>query len=266
MALWESLVDITQSINELWMVRGDFNLVTSNEENLGGLPVTVADTVYFNHCISVCNLEDPGFKGSKFTWWNGRVDEACIFERLDKALWNKNLQNLFQEKIIKSFRFLNFWLEDETCLEVIRKNWITEVQGNLFIMFHHKPKKTKKALTQWSKERFGNIFQEIATLEDFIKVLEVQFERNPSRENRTKLFKAQAELNMQLRREEDFWKQKSGFEWLRMGRGTLNFSILLFFEKQFTKGQQCEDFSILEEILELIDSNQNEELISYPTM
>lgn len=43
-------------------------------------------------------------------------------------------------------------------------------------MFYHKLKKTSKALTQWSKERFDNIFREISSLEEAIKVLEVQFE------------------------------------------------------------------------------------------
>lgn len=38
-------------MNEPWIVGGDFNVVTYNEEKLGGLPVTLADTTDFNLCI-----------------------------------------------------------------------------------------------------------------------------------------------------------------------------------------------------------------------
>lgn len=46
---------------------GDFNMIISDEEKLGGLPVIVVETLDFNHCINLCNLEDPGFKESKYT-------------------------------------------------------------------------------------------------------------------------------------------------------------------------------------------------------
>lgn len=97
------------------------------------------------------------------------------------------------------------------------QNWKEEFEGNPFSLFHYKLKKVKRALAQWSKETFGNIFQEIATLEDTIKVLETQFEDTPSGENRSRLQKAQAELYTQLQREEEFWKQKAGFEWFKDG-------------------------------------------------
>lgn len=93
--LWESLADMSQTMSEPWIVGKDFNVVTSIEEKLRGLPITLVCTTDFNHCISLHNLKDTEFKGSKFTWWNERVDEDCIFERLDKVLWNNWMQNLF---------------------------------------------------------------------------------------------------------------------------------------------------------------------------
>lgn len=64
----ESLIDIYLTINEPLIVGwGDFNVFTRNEEKLGGLLVTLADTTDFKYCISLCDLEDPRFKGSKFT-------------------------------------------------------------------------------------------------------------------------------------------------------------------------------------------------------
>lgn len=42
-----------------------------------------------------------------------------------------------------------------------------------------------------------------------------QFEESPSGTNRELLFKAQADLNIQLRKEEEFWKQKAGLQWFK---------------------------------------------------
>ncbi|KAG5586609.1 hypothetical protein H5410_047043 [Solanum commersonii] len=58
------------------------------EEKLGGLDFTQLEATYFAHCISNCALTEVKFSGSKYTWWNGRIEEACIFKRLDRILVN----------------------------------------------------------------------------------------------------------------------------------------------------------------------------------
>lgn len=50
-----------------------------------------------------------------------------------------------------------------------------------------------------------------------IKIREKQFEKDPTGVNRDNLIKAQAELSLQLKREENFWRQKVGFEWFKDG-------------------------------------------------
>lgn len=92
------------------------------------------------------------------------------------------------------------------------------------------------------------------------------------------MFKAHVELNMQLKREEDFWRQKAGYEWFKDGeRNTKSFHTIVkgrrsrlrinriqneqgewmedvqdiadttvnFFQDQFTKQQNAEDFSMM---------------------
>ncbi|XP_047267564.1 uncharacterized protein LOC107876494 [Capsicum annuum] len=127
------------------------------------------------------------------------------------------------EHITKSSRFLNMWLSQKYCMEVIKANQHTQVQGNPFIMFHHKMKQVKNALVKWSMEHFDNIFQEIATLEEINKVKENQFEERPIGANKEGLFKAQAELNVQLRREKEFWKQNTRFQWFKDGESNTKF-------------------------------------------
>lgn len=65
--LWESLEEMALSIQDPWFVGGDFNFIMHDEENLRGLPVTVAENEDFKHYINIYNLEDFGFKGSKYT-------------------------------------------------------------------------------------------------------------------------------------------------------------------------------------------------------
>lgn len=99
-----------------------------------------------------------------------------------------------KEYFVKHFRFLNFWVKEESFREVFQRNWKADFEGNSFILFHHKMKKVKKGLAQWSKDTFGNIFQEIITLEEVNKELEANFEADPSESNRAALHKAQAEV------------------------------------------------------------------------
>ncbi|XP_060190534.1 uncharacterized protein LOC132619737 [Lycium barbarum] len=160
------------------LIGGDFNVTTFEEEKYGGLPVTINKVQDFRGCIQNWGVADLGFKGSKFTWWNGQSGDDCIFKRLDRCL---------------------------------------DFMANSFILFHHKLKNVKVALMQWSKKTFGNIFQEIETLEEVIKVHMIQFEALPTPENRAILHKVQADLNRYLHLEEEFCKQKAGMQWFQDG-------------------------------------------------
>ncbi|XP_070054818.1 uncharacterized protein LOC142179966 [Nicotiana tabacum] len=100
--LWDSLYAMTQDMIVLWLVGGDFNVIWDEEEKFGGLPFSLNEVDDFRHYINTCNLTDLGFKGSIFTWWNGRPEEdSCILhgrsihfiqpKKLKKALsiWSK---------------------------------------------------------------------------------------------------------------------------------------------------------------------------------
>ncbi|XP_060216902.1 uncharacterized protein LOC132644331 [Lycium barbarum] len=179
------------------------------------------ETEDFRHCIDACQLMDLGFTGSIFTWWNGRSDEACIFKRLDRCLGNQALQNTYPNlqvehlikqgsdhnsllislkqdsgPIQKAFRFLNFWVEHANFLEVVKNNWDPNYNSDPFYNIHQKLKKVSKAPSIWSKEAYGDIFRQIATLEEVVRIHEQELEQHPS---------------------EKFWKQKAGMQWFKDG-------------------------------------------------
>ncbi|XP_059288627.1 uncharacterized protein LOC132041979, partial [Lycium ferocissimum] len=211
--LWDSVGQIARNCQLPWIVGGAFNVTLSEEEKLGGLPVHHQETIDFAQFINNCGLVELQFSGSRFTWWNGRIEDDCILKRLDRVLGNQEFIQLLpssevshlirngsdhaslhvvcdsnEEIFVRPFRFLNFWTKHHKFMDVIKENWSLDYAANPFIELQGKMKKVKKALARWSKETYGNIFQQISTLEDVIKVKELQMETNPSEQTRSSDF------------------------------------------------------------------------------
>ncbi|XP_070040704.1 uncharacterized protein [Nicotiana tomentosiformis] len=219
--LWDSPYALASDMTTSWLVGGDFNVISYEEEKIRGLHVSLNEVDNFRHCVNTFNLFDMGFKGSIYTWWNGRADEDCIFKRLDRCLANMEFQqmmlgmeithlskvgsdhspmllsyNLGTTPIKKSFRFLNFWAEHESFRDVVKENWTAD--------FHANP--------------FKN-----ASLEEVVLAHEVLFELFPTTSNRERLQKVQAELFKYLAIEEQFWKKKTGMQWFQDGNRNTKF-------------------------------------------
>lgn len=67
----------------------DFNVILSDKEKIGGLPIYPQEYEDFTFCVNSCKLFDINFQGIPFTWWNGRANKDCIFKRLDRILINQ---------------------------------------------------------------------------------------------------------------------------------------------------------------------------------
>ncbi|XP_060216593.1 uncharacterized protein LOC132644061 [Lycium barbarum] len=118
--LWDSLYLLTSNMTSLWLVGGDFNVIMNEEEKIGGLPVLPQEYEDFAFCLNSCELHEMPFKGSPFTWWNGRAandfltDDVFLsfklkMKKLKTALstWSKTTfgdifkQLVIREKIVK---------------------------------------------------------------------------------------------------------------------------------------------------------------------
>ncbi|XP_059446420.1 uncharacterized protein LOC132177967 [Corylus avellana] len=51
----------------------------------------------FQQALEDCQLSDLGYKGSRFTWNNGKEDENFTKERLDRAMANQEWCSMFGE-------------------------------------------------------------------------------------------------------------------------------------------------------------------------
>ncbi|XP_060182252.1 uncharacterized protein LOC132611912 [Lycium barbarum] len=205
--LWEDIYHLSNTLSCSWLIGGDFNVVLNDEEKIGGNPVQPQDIEDFAFCINSCELEEVNFKGSPFTWWNGRADATCIFERLDRMLVNSLLLDNFghievehlartssdhaplmciygdkHQNLVRPFKFLSFWIEHATFLDTVR-------------------------------EVFGDIFKQLIIREEIVRLKDQLFEQNPSQVNRVVLQNALDETRRYLHYEEEYWRQKSGLDW-----------------------------------------------------
>ncbi|XP_049399723.1 uncharacterized protein LOC125863750 [Solanum stenotomum] len=294
------------------------------DEKLGGLPVTQMEITDFVQCTNACALNEIKFKCSSYTWWNDRIEEESIFKRLDKVFGNNELMSLIpnsevhhlirqgsdhallhvignslQEIVTKPLKFLNFWTKQSEFKKVVEDNWNgEEINGNPFKMIHSKIKRIKSISTQWSRRTFGDIFQRIATLDDTIKVMEIQMEITPTTENKALLHKAEAELKIYRHIEEEFWRQKEGMKWFKEGdRNTKFFHAYVkgkrrklqvvdiltnqgdkisttqnigeeavnAFREKFRENQETTNYDMLEYIPTLINEEQNADMGIMPT-
>ncbi|XP_060183197.1 uncharacterized protein LOC132613164 [Lycium barbarum] len=302
--LWDSLSYLASDITTPWLFGGDFNVIVDEEEKYGELPVSIAEVEDFRHCIQICNLTDLGYKGSIYTWWNGRGGDDCVFKRLDRCLgffeWQELYPGLEVSHLIKngsdhshmllafkkevqqykkSFKFLNFWTKHESFMDVVKENWNTEVEGISFWRFNLKMKNMRKMLSTWSRSTYRGFFQKVTNMEEVIRAQEAMFEENPSFVNKEKLNKVNTEYTPVLAIEEEYWKQKAGMSWFQDGTRTPNSFMLKsmleidqeiaeeavrFYLDQFHETAIPTEFDILQHVDPSINAKQDQMLVAMP--
>lgn len=101
----------------------------------------------FAFCVNSCDQDEISFKVCPFTLWNGRKGRDCIFESLDRIFSNDDFKNWFStlkvehlprtgsdqalfsliiqkgsHQSIKPFKFLAFWVEENSFKDIVRKH------------------------------------------------------------------------------------------------------------------------------------------------
>ncbi|PKA50374.1 hypothetical protein AXF42_Ash013463 [Apostasia shenzhenica] len=239
---WQLLGKLAERYQGPWLCAGDFNEVLYQSEKQGGLPRDERKTIAFREVLNKCQLIDMGFIGGPFTWWNGRLGEETIVERLDRAVSNLSWQALFPNAHVdhlcsfsdhcalniqmdkletvsnqqrrSRFRFEPMWLRDPSCSKVVESSWRTAFKpqdrtnllGNLAAV--------GKALSNWNRESFGHIQNAIQKTQ---KSLEHTNKLPISQDRLKEKMALQSQLNELLEREEILWKQRARVDWLKHG-------------------------------------------------
>lgn len=92
--VWDQLIDIGDSRDELWFVLGDLSELIDNSEKLGG-PARAESTFFpFRNMKSECRLQETPSIGNRFSW-AGERNNMWIQCRLDRAFGNEAWYQLF---------------------------------------------------------------------------------------------------------------------------------------------------------------------------
>ncbi|KAA3473268.1 reverse transcriptase [Gossypium australe] len=164
----------------------------------------------------------------EFTWERGRILERNIRERIDRGVatnsWLQNFLNYLlrhlphsfsdhcplliemeverKGRISSRFRFESWWVLEETCEEEIRKLW-EESSGPY--LNHMRYLATR--LKAWGKNYSSNTRVKYKELND----------EEISEETLAEILEVKLHLNMEMDKEERYWKQCARVNWLQMG-------------------------------------------------
>ncbi|XP_020681566.1 uncharacterized protein LOC110098944, partial [Dendrobium catenatum] len=88
--LWDQLMNSSPTLDQPWVVMGDFNYCRYESEKVGGSIITSSRLGELNSMIFNCGVQDITSIGLFFTWFNQRVDNP-IHIKLDRVLINNAL-------------------------------------------------------------------------------------------------------------------------------------------------------------------------------
>jgi hypothetical protein len=64
---WDNMMQLGTKFNGPWLCIGDFNMILSQQDKMGGLPYASSSTDYFHEFVNSFGLVDLGFTGNPFT-------------------------------------------------------------------------------------------------------------------------------------------------------------------------------------------------------
>nr|XP_027098901.1 uncharacterized protein LOC113718182 [Coffea arabica] len=263
--LWQNLlVDKPRSLP--WCIGRDFNVIMAPHEKRGGRSVGVQEGVELMSFMEAAGVFDVGFSGANFMWCNNRRGRAKILKRLDRVLINGECAKVFSivsvehlarnpsdhaplqisfatrlDNKLRPFRFLDVWTSKADLLEVIRGAWDRPVNGAPLRVLCLKLMATRRAIQEWNKHIFGNIFDAVQVAEAAVRRVEIEVEGNTSEVAQGGLYKAQADLSQALFIEEQFWSQKARVRWLHSGDQNSKFFHVVVKQRRVQSAYRIKD-------------------------
>ncbi|XP_059288842.1 uncharacterized protein LOC132042262 [Lycium ferocissimum] len=204
--LWDHMRAFASTISNPWMVCGDFNSILGPEEKLGGTAYKLSKSLNFIECLTDCGLVDMGYSGNAFTWCNERKMEDIIWKRLDRMVANDEMGSMFSSISVQH-------LAREDFQDIVNEQWNKTIDGNIFWSIQQKMKRVSKAISEWSRNKIGDIFFKANQLEDSVSQCEEKYMNTLDQTDRMLLNKAKADLVLHHKKVDAYWRQKAHLEW-----------------------------------------------------
>ncbi|KAJ4969222.1 hypothetical protein NE237_015923 [Protea cynaroides] len=243
--LWNHIETLSTGVNMPWILMGDFNIVRSKDEKMGGKTINTSNTDAFNSCIVNAGLHDLRWGGCHFTWSNKQFGDKRISCKLDRVMINSFWEVEFQgsdAKFLpqgisdhspavitmeepldfgpKPFKFFNCWAANEGFLPTVKEAWARPIREGMdpLSSLMCRLKAVKEALKIWNWTCIGDVFHAAKEAEDCLSRCQAKLDKDPLNQN---LMEEEKEARMRYAEasstEESFLKQKSRNKWLKLG-------------------------------------------------
>ncbi|XP_042030927.1 uncharacterized protein LOC121777663 [Salvia splendens] len=236
--LWNKLREIAGEMDgKPWLIGGDFNTLRLETERNGSSNNRYREMLDFVEVIEDCQLLDPGFDSPEFSGARGDLRE-----RLDRVLigegWSTAYEitrvthlprvssdhgpllircNVWAQPTRPPFRFQNMWCRHPMFGVEVAKAWDSDTGFRGMRNLQLKLTRLKGMLKKWNKEVFGNIHNNLRRTEQNAVRDQTAFDADPSPSNRALKNKSSAEYILQVKMEEDFWRQNATITWASEG-------------------------------------------------
>lgn len=97
--MWRSLLRIGHNLNKPWLIQGDFNAVSCNEDRIGGIPVNEEAAIKFQNWIVDLNLIEIQRSGPNFTWTNYQERDRRIYRKFHWCFANQEWYSKMKEAV-----------------------------------------------------------------------------------------------------------------------------------------------------------------------
>ncbi|XP_026417274.1 uncharacterized protein LOC113312751 [Papaver somniferum] len=224
---WDFIKNIGLNISQPWVLLGDLNFHLTDTSSGS----SSSSDGMVNSILQDISLEDLGFIGRGHTWSNNNMGTGEKRSKIDLALvngaWNTSftdskllhlsqmgsdhcpimlVTDYSQPKLWKPFKFFRTWLHDSTCAAEVAKAWDKSVQGSPGYKLIKILQFTRITLSKWNKIHFGDINQNVDTLQQQLSVIQgLPY----SHENNIKAAEVERELDKWHQIQYEFHKQKS---------------------------------------------------------
>lgn len=199
--VWMNLVGFGETLQEPWLVLGDFNNVLKPGERCNGRDVSPYEIRNFVDCCSCLGLEDLQSFGQFFTWTNNSV--LCKLDRaMGNHIWHASgiysvanflpagclsdhspcLVSLFSPDIVckPSFRFFNMWTQHSDFAPVVAASWRLDLRGSAQFRLCRNLKKLKGNLKLLNQKHFGHIIERTRIANSDLNQAEIDLQQDPS--------------------------------------------------------------------------------------